>query len=228
MGGLGPGIGGIELFLIVVLTLIVVRPENLPAMMRKIGEFVGGMRRMANEFRASFDEMARQSELDDLRKEVEALRKGQGLYPLGEDADKAFREISQDLNEAGRAIHTPAPALNTPDGEGAAAPLAPLPAPRDDAPVVSNPAAGAASPAPARSAAKKPAARKPSPKKPASEKPAASSASGKSSSSKPSAKTAPRKTAAKPASKPSAARPRAQSPAKLASVAPRRPGGTRS
>ncbi|MFN4287236.1 MAG: Sec-independent protein translocase protein TatB [Brevundimonas sp.] len=178
MGGLGPGIGGFELFVIVVLTLIVVRPENLPAMMRKIGEFVGGMRRMANEFRASFDEMARQSELDDLRKEVEALRKGQGLYPLGEDADKAFREISQDLNEAGRAIHTPAPALGTPDG-GDAAPPAPLPAPSEDAPVVPKPSTGAASPTPARSAAKKPAAKKSGPRKPASEKPTASRSSSK-------------------------------------------------
>ena len=48
-------------------------------LMRKVGQFVAKARGMANEFRASFDEMARQSELDDLRKEVEALRTGQGL-----------------------------------------------------------------------------------------------------------------------------------------------------
>lgn len=193
MGGLGPGIGGFELFVIVVLTLIVVRPENLPAMMRKIGEFVGGMRRMANEFRASFDEMARQSELDDLRKEVEALRKGQGLYPLGEDADKAFREISQDLNEAGRVIHTPAPALNTPDGSDAAGPQTPLPTPSplagEQAPAIPEPSAGSARAATARSAAKKPAAKKSGLRKPASEKPSASRSS---------TKAAPTKKAARP------------------------------
>jgi sec-independent protein translocase protein TatB len=43
-------------------------------LLRKIGKFMGKMRGMANEFRASFDEMARQSELDELRKEVEAMR----------------------------------------------------------------------------------------------------------------------------------------------------------
>ncbi len=32
------------------------------------------IRGMANEFRTSFDDMARQSELDELRKEVEAMR----------------------------------------------------------------------------------------------------------------------------------------------------------
>jgi sec-independent protein translocase protein TatB len=42
---------------------------------RKIGQFMAKMRGMASEFRASFDEMARQSELDDLRKEVEELSK---------------------------------------------------------------------------------------------------------------------------------------------------------
>jgi sec-independent protein translocase protein TatB len=55
-------------------------------------------RAMANEFRSSFDEMARQSELDELRKEVQALRTGQGMVPLGAEADAAFREIRDDLN----------------------------------------------------------------------------------------------------------------------------------
>jgi sec-independent protein translocase protein TatC len=42
--------------------------------------------------------MARQSELDELRKEVQALRTGQGMVPLGAEADAAFREIRDDLN----------------------------------------------------------------------------------------------------------------------------------
>src|SRR5580693_5293535 len=54
--------------------LMVVGPKDLPLLMRKVGQFVAKMRGMAAEFRASFDEMARQSELDELRKEVEAMR----------------------------------------------------------------------------------------------------------------------------------------------------------
>ncbi len=56
------------------LALIVIGPKDLPIAMRRLGQFIGKMRAMAAEFRASFDELARQSELDDLRKEVEALR----------------------------------------------------------------------------------------------------------------------------------------------------------
>src|ERR1700722_8051930 len=64
----------VELLIIGALALIVIGPKDLPILMRRIGRFVGKMRGMAAEFRASFDELARQSELDELRKEVEALR----------------------------------------------------------------------------------------------------------------------------------------------------------
>src|SRR5690606_21603353 len=93
---LGPGIGGLELLIIGLLALIVVGPKDLPLMMRKVGQFVGRARRMASEFRASFDEMARQSELDDLRKEVEALRQGQ-MNPLGAETTQTLRDIDRDV-----------------------------------------------------------------------------------------------------------------------------------
>lgn len=99
MGGLGPGIGGMEYIVIAVVALLVVGPERLPAMLRKLGKMVSKARSMANEFRSSFDEMARQSELDDLRKEVDALRRGQSnMMPLGADAEATFRSIRDDLN----------------------------------------------------------------------------------------------------------------------------------
>ena len=107
MGGLGPGIGGLEILVIGLLALIVVGPKDLPLLLRKVGKAVGKARAMANEFRSSFDEMARQSELDELRKEVEALRTGQGMVPLGPEAEATFRDISNDLNQP---LDTPAPA----------------------------------------------------------------------------------------------------------------------
>ena len=64
----------LELMIIGAIALIVVGPKDLPILMRRVGQFVGKMRAMANEFRASFEDLARQSELEDLRKEVEAMR----------------------------------------------------------------------------------------------------------------------------------------------------------
>lgn len=114
MGGLGPGVGGFELVVIGLVALLVVGPKDLPMLMRRVGQMVAKARGMANEFRASFDEMARQSELDDLRKEVEALRTGQGaMYPLGAEADAAFKEINAGLNApaAPQALPSPEPEI---------------------------------------------------------------------------------------------------------------------
>ncbi len=131
MGGLGPGIGGMEYIVIAIVALLVVGPERLPAMLHKLGKVVAKARNMANEFRHSFDEMARQSELDDLRKEVEALRHGQtNMMPLGAEAEATFRGISDDLN---RPLDAPAPvpALTGPeewpDSPPVMAPLEPEP-----------------------------------------------------------------------------------------------------
>lgn len=98
MGGLAPGIGGLELLVIALVALVVVGPKDLPLMLRKLGQFTARARAMAAEFRASFDEIARQSELDELRKEVEALRTGQSMQRLGPEAEATFREIRNDLN----------------------------------------------------------------------------------------------------------------------------------
>jgi len=84
--------------------LVVVGPKELPRLMQMMGRWAGKARGMANEFKRSFDEMARQSELDELRKEVEALRN-----------NNAITDINQSLNEAVNAdMGAPAPVTDEP------------------------------------------------------------------------------------------------------------------
>jgi sec-independent protein translocase protein TatB len=117
-------VGGLELLIIAAVALIVVGPKDLPILLRKLGQFVGKIRGMANEFRASFDEMARQSELDDLRREVEAMRAGQYANPLQSAVDEAkdasvdqvFADIDASLNSGSvqahpSAAHNPEPVV---------------------------------------------------------------------------------------------------------------------
>ena len=61
-----PGIGFSEILLLGLAALIIVGPKDLPMMMRRVGQFVGKGRAMAREFQAAFEDIARQSELDEL------------------------------------------------------------------------------------------------------------------------------------------------------------------
>jgi sec-independent protein translocase protein TatB len=63
-----------HILLVLIVALVVVGPKDLPKIMRTAGRWVAKARQMADQFRKSFDEMARQSELDELRAEIEALR----------------------------------------------------------------------------------------------------------------------------------------------------------
>jgi sec-independent protein translocase protein TatB len=63
-----------HILLFLIITLVVVGPKDLPKMMRIAGQWMGRARAMANQLRKSFDEMARQSELEELRAEIQALR----------------------------------------------------------------------------------------------------------------------------------------------------------
>lgn len=108
-----PEVGATELLVIAAIALIVVGPKDLPVMLRKLGQFIGRMRSMANEFRASFDEMARQSELDELRREVEAMRANRYFDPGQLAADEASQaraeEIFTDIQQSLTAPIEPAP-----------------------------------------------------------------------------------------------------------------------
>ena len=89
-----PEIGASEFLVIAAVALIVVGPKDL----RKLGQWMARARGMANEFRASFDEMARQSELDELRREVQALRSGQFIDPLKSTDDASVEQVFADID----------------------------------------------------------------------------------------------------------------------------------
>jgi sec-independent protein translocase protein TatB len=118
-------------FLIVgAVALMVVGPKDLPVLMRKVGQFMARVRGMAAEFRASFDELARQSELDELRREVQALRTARPMdfaaTHLG--AGEVFSEIRSDLADthAEIAAHT-APILPVAEAAASEAQIAEVP-----------------------------------------------------------------------------------------------------
>ncbi|MFT3808509.1 MAG: Sec-independent protein translocase protein TatB [Micropepsaceae bacterium] len=64
-----------EILVIAVVAILVVGPKDLPRLMKGIGEWVGKARKMASHFQAGVDEMIRQAELEDLRKDLNTIRR---------------------------------------------------------------------------------------------------------------------------------------------------------
>src|SRR6195952_1491905 len=74
-----------HILILLIVALVVVGPKDLPRLMRIVGQWVGKARAMADEFRKSFDDMARQTELDELRKEIDTLRNERPLAHIERD-----------------------------------------------------------------------------------------------------------------------------------------------
>ena len=69
-----------KLLILGIVALLVIGPKDLPALLRTIGKYMGIIKRHAADFRAQFDEAMRESELDELKKDVENDRqRGRGV-----------------------------------------------------------------------------------------------------------------------------------------------------
>lgn len=94
-----PQIGFTEMMLVGALALIIVGPRDLPLMMRKVGKLWGQARGLAREFQSSFEELGRQAEIEELRKEVEALRRGEPAKDIQKELDETDEAVMRSLDE---------------------------------------------------------------------------------------------------------------------------------
>ncbi|MEM9053739.1 MAG: Sec-independent protein translocase protein TatB [Pseudomonadota bacterium] len=90
-----PQFGFSELLFLVIIALVVLGPKDLSLMMRQLGQFVARGRAMANEFRAAFDDIAREADLDELRKEIEDLKRDNAITQAVDD----LKDVEKDINE---------------------------------------------------------------------------------------------------------------------------------
>tara|TARA_B100000579_G_C22199630_1_gene562272 strand:+ start:50 stop:538 length:489 start_codon:yes stop_codon:yes gene_type:complete len=66
-------IGWPELFIIAVVVLLVVGPKDLPRVLRTVGYYAGKAKAITREFRGHVDEMIRDSELENMQDELDAV-----------------------------------------------------------------------------------------------------------------------------------------------------------
>ena len=103
-------IGWQELFLIGLVTILVVGPKEIPRVLRTVVAAVRKVRGLANDFQRGIDELARETELDEIRRDLE---KGATLdleRELEETIDpksemsEAVKELQAEFKETGEEI----------------------------------------------------------------------------------------------------------------------------
>jgi sec-independent protein translocase protein TatB len=134
-------IGWQELFIIAVLAIIVVGPKDLPGALRTVTKWLRKARSVAREFQSGIDDMVRESELDDVKKQLEgaadydiAKELENTIDPTGAiaaDIEEMEGELSQEslLEDA-----SPAAEDSAGDGAGDVAPEAAAPEPAAESP----------------------------------------------------------------------------------------------
>ncbi len=103
-------IGWQELFLIGLITILVVGPREIPRVLRTVVAAVRKVRGLANDFQRGIDELARETELDEIRRDIE---KGatldleseleETIDPKGEMSE-AVEELQAEFKETGEEI----------------------------------------------------------------------------------------------------------------------------
>ncbi len=129
-------IGWQELFIVAVVAIVVIGPKELPRAVKAMAQALRKARSMAREFQDGFDDILREAELDDLKKELSDAspsslteRIEHSIDPTGEIKD-AVRDIdpTQDVRQALDTTMDAAPAAETATGDAAG--TEPTPAPK--------------------------------------------------------------------------------------------------
>src|SRR3954469_14466097 len=145
------GIDSPELLVIAIVALVVIGPKEPPGLLRSWGNWMSKARGMASEFRGHVDEMVRQSELDEVKKQLEAAP---GLDLQALDPTKQIKaHIQEGMSEGEKALAEAKSTFDNPLAEPESAPqIAAEPAP-ETAPAVTAEAAPPAVEAPAAESA---------------------------------------------------------------------------
>ena len=95
------GLGMTEMIVIGGIALLVVGPKDLPKVFKGIASVMKQVRKLTREFQGVVNDMIRESDLDDLRKEANDLRNS--IDPTKEIRD-AMKDVEDDVRETTKAV----------------------------------------------------------------------------------------------------------------------------
>ncbi len=94
-------IGWQELLIVAVLAIIVIGPKDLPRAIKTVTHWVRKARMMARDLQDGLDEVVREAELDDIKKEANKIMDGSGVDPSRQLIDELdMSEFEKDWSDA--------------------------------------------------------------------------------------------------------------------------------
>ena len=103
---------------VAVIALIIIGPKDLPRILRYAGKWAGKAQKVAREFRRNFDDMVRESELDEVKQSVDKVGSFNPVKDIGNSIDPTG-EMKAEIETLSKPDDTPKPdapkAEDTPD-----------------------------------------------------------------------------------------------------------------
>jgi sec-independent protein translocase protein TatB len=93
------GVGYSELFVLALIAVIVIGPKDLPKVLRSFGRMMTKMRGMAREFQGHVDSAMKDAGLDDVKKDLQALKVGNPMTALKNEIGSASSSKSNDFDK---------------------------------------------------------------------------------------------------------------------------------
>ncbi|HEV2571688.1 MAG TPA: Sec-independent protein translocase protein TatB [Beijerinckiaceae bacterium] len=107
-----------KLIIIGIAALVFIGPKDLPRVMRQVGGFVAKMRRMASEFQGQFMEAMKESEMEELKKDMQKIAdqaKTDIAFDPGRETERELREALEKKPDAPQTAASSVPVPIDPD-----------------------------------------------------------------------------------------------------------------
>ncbi len=91
-------IGGWEFLIVIVIAIIVIGPKDLPGTIRTVSGWIRRARELAREFQSGLDDLARETDMDTVKDEIQS---GLGLDDLSDPGNTIRNQIEQTIDPDG-------------------------------------------------------------------------------------------------------------------------------
>jgi sec-independent protein translocase protein TatB len=93
------GVGYSEMFVLALIAVIVIGPKDLPKVLRAFGRMMTKVRGMSREFQGHVDSAMKDAGLDDVKKDLAAMKIGNPMTSLKNEIGKAAPAKSNDFDK---------------------------------------------------------------------------------------------------------------------------------